>query len=234
MSAKSTTKTASSRAPRKPSAKPVRKSGTPGEFGRLTSAETTHLVMHAQEAFNYQIALKRVEPGANFDDWRRDQVMAEVGLGGISKINRSHVRAVKAKFLELAGYDADALELRMTTGEKTYRPTGPDDRWESCEALVHHIREALTNHAAMPADRLQAGKGHIHAGWLIAAARQRTGKPTLTMDTLAERLDPETLTGLLAHLRNHISRREGRADPDRRKPRKYPTPADPGEMDDPF
>ena len=54
------------------------------------------------------------------------------------------------------------------------------------------------------------------------------------MATLAERLDPETLCGLLSHLRTHIALREGRANPDLRAKRTYPKPADPGEMDDPF
>lgn len=80
----------------------------------------------------------------------------------------------------------------------------------------------------------QFGKGPIRHGWLLAAARQRTGKPTLTMETLAERLDPETLFGLLSHLKSHINLREGHADLDRRKPRRYPKPADPGEIDEPF
>ena len=233
---KPATKSAASRAPRKAPAKSVRKSGTPGEFGHLTQPETTHLVMHAQEAFNYQLALKRVEPGTKFDDWRRDQVMAEVELGGISKINRSHYRGVKARFLELAGRDAEALELRLTAGPKSYKPGGPADTWESCEALVHHIRQGLAEHAKFPAESLQGGKGHIYPGWIINAARQRTGKPTLTMDTLAERLDPATLHGLLSHLRNHIATREGRAVPERRAKRVYPPKPDPGSMaeDDPF
>lgn len=65
----------------------------------------------------------------------------------------------------------------------------------------------------------RSGKGPITTAWLLAAARQRTGKPSLTINTMAERLDPQTLCGLLAHVRNHISLREGRADRDRRSPR---------------
>ena len=68
------------------------------------------------------------------------------------------------------------------------------------------------------------------AGWLLTAARQRTGKPTLTMETLAERLDPQTLFGLLCHLKDHISLREGRAVPERRAKRIYPKKADPGDF----
>ncbi|MFT3992033.1 MAG: hypothetical protein QM680_11545 [Luteolibacter sp.] len=68
---------------------------------------------------------------------------------------------------------------------------------------------------------------------VIAVAAQRTRKPTLTMDTLAERLDPKTLKGLLSHLVNHIATRGGRAT-DRRSKRQYPKKADPGEMAEPF
>jgi hypothetical protein len=79
-------------------------------------------------------------------------------------------------------------------------------------------------------------KGWITPGWLIAAARQLTGKPTLTLAAMAERLDPQTLAGLLSHRRDHIALREGR-DTDRRAKRVYPKPSDPGSMHedaDPF
>lgn len=218
----------------KAAAKPLQKRcGTPGPTGCLTREETTNLILQAQEAFNYQAALGHIEPGTKFDDWRRDQVMDEVGLPGISKIHRGHFRPVKARFLELAGRDDEALELRLKSGQK--RDHGdPTDTYESSEALVAKIREALAGHATVPVESLLPGAQHIHPGWIIAAARQRTGKPSLTMDTLAERLDPHTLRGLLSHLVSHINLREGRAIPERRKPRTYPQPADPGEMDAPF
>lgn len=226
------TKPATKSAPRKPSAKPVR---TPGKTGSLSRPETTKLVMQAQEAFHYQTVLGQIETGTKFDDWRRDQVLAAVGLPGISKLHRSHFRAVLAHFLTLSGRDDEAFDILNRTGQK--RDHGdPDDTHEAAEALVALIREALASHALVPAASLQLGKGHIHAGWFIAAARQRTAKPTLGMDTLAERLDPVTLTGLLAHLRNHISRREVREDETRRKIRTYPKKPDAGSMheDDPF
>ncbi len=197
--------------------------------GALTPGETTNLIMIAQEAFHYQSVLKRIEPGTSFADWRRDQVMEAVGLAGISKIGRSDFRTVRAHFLTLAGRDDEAFALLQQTGKK--RDHGnPLDTHETSEAIVAKIREALANHATVPAEALQPGKGHIHPGWLIAAARQRTGKPTLTMDTLAERLDPAALVGLLSHLRNHIARRECRDEPSRRSPRRYPPKPDPGSM----
>jgi len=218
----------------KPRAKAVQKHGTPGPNGRLTREETTPLVLQAQEAFNYQIALGRVETGSRFDDWRRDQVMDAVGKPGISKIARNDWRTVMAHFLTLSGREDEAFALLQQTGVKSYRPASEFDTWESSETYVALIRDALAKHATFPAECLIGGKGHIHCGWLIAAARQRTRKPTLTMETLAERLDPETLWGLLSHLVSHINLREGRADLDRRKPRRYPKPADPGQIDDPF
>lgn len=217
---------------RKADAKPVQK---PRSTGSLSRGETTNLVMAAQEAFNYQLVLKRVEPGTTFDAWRRDQVMDAVGLPGISKIGRSHFRTVKAHFLTLSGRDDEAFALLQKTGQK--RDHGnPTDTHESAEALVAKIREALADHATVPAEALQKGKTHITAGWLVAAARQRTGKPTLTMGTMAERLDPVIIVGLLSHLRNHIARRECRDEPTLRSPRRYPTKPDPGAMheDTPF
>lgn len=214
---------------RSPSAKPVQKRGTPGAKGHLTREETTNLVLQAREAFDHQNRLGRIEPGQSFDDWRHDQVMDAVGVPGISKIARSEWRKVKAHFLALSGRDDEAFKLLNQTGVKTYRPASPDDTWESSEAYVAHIRTALANHAQATVTH---PKGHIHAGWFLAAARQRTGKPTLILDTLAERLDAETLCGLLSHLRNHIATREGRADTDRRAPRSYPKKSDPGDFED--
>lgn len=170
----------------------------------------------------------------SFDEWRREMVFERVACAGISKINRSHWREVMALFLELAGREDDAFKLLTETGVKSYRPVDNNDTWETCETYVALIRQALQDHATVPVDGLQEGKRHIHAGWLITAARQREGKPTLTLETLAERLDPQTLHGLLSHLRNHIALREGRAVPERRAKRIYPKPSDPGQMDDPF
>ena len=62
----------------------------------------------------------------------------------------------------------------------------------------------------------------------LTAARQRTGKPTLTMKTLAQRLSPQILFGLLCHLDEHIALREDREDLDRRAKRIYPKKANLG------
>ena len=215
----------------KTSARPLRKSGTPGETGKLSKPEITKLLLQAKEAWGYQIACKGIQPDASFDDFRRDQVMAAVGLPGISKIGRDQWRIVSAHFLTLAGREDEAFELLNKTGSKTYRGGKPGDTWEASESYVAHIIKALADHAKTT---LPESKAHIHPGWFLAAARQRTQKPSLTMATLAERLDPQTLHGLLSHLRNHIARREGREDPGRRSLRKYPAKPDPGQIDDPF
>lgn len=157
------------------------------------------------------------------------------------------------RFYELAGQEAKAFELSMKTGTKSYRPKNEDDTWESSETYAALINQALDEHRQISEkseEELTAlgfkeagprkaalaafGKGPIQAGWLLTAARQRSSKPSLTMATLAERLDPETLCGLLSHLKSHINKREGRADEEKRKPRRYPKKADPGEMSDPF
>lgn len=222
MTTKSPSKNRSLRAPLKAPAKPVQ-----ADRGNLSKPEITKLLMQAQEAFHYQTALGQIEPGECFDDWRRDQVMDAVGLPGISKISRQHWRTVFAHFITLCGRDEEAFQALTTTGSK--RDHGPaTDSHESAEAMVFHIREALASHASQT---LPEGKSHIHFGWFLAAARQRTKKPTLTMDTLSDRLDPSTLTGLLSHLRNHISKREGRAIPERRSARVYPSAQS---SDDPF
>lgn len=244
-----------SRAPRKTAAKSSRKTsgGTPGPTGKLTKEETTPLVLQAKEAYFYQQRLGRIEPGTSENEWRREMVFDEVGLYGISKINRSHWRTVMGHFCKLAGKEDKAYELEMKTGTKSYRPKNDDDTWESSETYAALINQALDEHCQIAekseeelialgfedaAERKAAlaafGKGPIQAGWLLTAARQRSKKPSLTMAKLAERLDPETLCGLLSHLKSHINKREGRADEEKRKPRRYPKKADPGEMSDPF
>lgn len=230
----STTKSVSKKTARKTSARPMQKRGTPGAAGNLTRAEITNLILQAQEAFNYQTARSRIDPDTKFDDWRRDQVFDATGKSGISKLDRSDWKTVKSHFLALSGREDEAFALSGQTGVKTYRPSDPADTWETCETYVQLIRKALSDHAQVPAVCLLPGTSHIHAGWLIAAARQRTGKPTLTMDTLAERLDPKTLHGLLSHLRNHISRRECRDDSSLRGRRDYSKKPDPVDMDAPF
>jgi hypothetical protein len=214
--------------PRIPSAKRLQKTGTPGAAGNLTNPEKQKLVLQAKEAWGYQIAVKAIPTNTPFDEFRSAQVAAAVGLSGISKLNRSHWRTVSAHFLTLAGREDEAFDLLQKTGEKTYRGTKPGNTWETAEKYVSHIRKALADHLAFNHPR------PIETGWFLHAARQRTGKPGLTMETLAERLDPQTLHGLLSHLRNHIALREGRADLDRRSVRSYPAKPDPGQIDDPF
>jgi hypothetical protein len=206
-----------SQLPCKRRAKPVQKS----RQSLLTREETTNLLMQAQEAFHYQSTL-----GNTFDQWRRDQVMDSVGKAGISKISRPEWKTVKAHFLTLSGREDEALALLTHTGTKSYRPVSGADTWESCEEYAALVTANLNAHRAATVTH---PKGHIHEGWFLSAARQRTGKQTLTMATLAERLDPSTLHGLLAHLRNHIALREGRATQARGK-RTYPKKPDPGEM----
>lgn len=193
----------------------------------LTREESRNLLMQAQEAFHYQSARGNVEPGHTFDEWRRDMVMDAVGKPGISKISRSDWRTVKAHFLTLSGREEEALPLLTTTGTKTYRPSSGADTWETCEEYAALVTAKINAHRAVA---VTDPKGHIHEGWFLAAARQRTGKPSLTMATLAERLDPKTLHGLLSHLVNHIARREGREDSQRRGKRTYPKKPDPAKM----
>lgn len=224
-------KTANKTDPRKPSAKRSQKSGTPGSTGNLTNEEKGKLCIQAKEALAHQIKLGNLPEDTNLNDFRRDQVIACVGLAGVSKINRSHWREVSGHFLTLAGREAEALELELKTGEKTYRGGNPGDTWEDAETYAHNIKLSLAKH--LTAD-LAPGMARIFPGWILDAARQRTGKPGLTMDTLAERLDPKTLHGLLSHFNNHIALREGRADLERRSVRSYPAKPDPSQIDDPF
>ena len=213
---------------RKPVAKALPK---PYNASLLTREETQNLLLQAKDAFDYQTKLRRVEPGENFNDWRRDQVMDRVGKPGISKIARGDWKNVKALFLELSGREDEAFKLLIQTGVKSYRPVDGNDTWETCEQYAAIVTTCLAEHLAVAVTH---PKGHLHAGWFLSAARQRTGKPSLTLATIAERLDPSTLHGLLSHLRNHIATREGRAKPERRAKRIYPKKQNPGEMAEDF
>lgn len=207
---------------RKPLAVPAHGPGT------LSAGEVRKLVLQAKDAFAHQLAQGRVEPGQSFDDWRREQVADVAGVDGVSKLSRSQFRTVLAHFLTLTGKDAEAYQLLTKTGLK--RDRGPaGETYESAEALVFRIREALAAHANIPEDQLCGPR--ITEAWLLAAAQQRTGKPSLTMDTMAARLDNRTLVGLLSHVRNWISRNEGREDIVLRSERRYPKKPDPGDFD---
>jgi len=216
---RTTKKTASKRAesPRSEAPKPVRKKA---KFirtaGGLTREELVPLIMQAKEAHGYQIALKNIPADTREDDFRRDQVMATVGKAGTSKINRDDYNTVMIRFLELSGKEDEAFERRMKSGVKSYRPTGPDDTHESAAQASWLIQEELKRHATA---ELAEGADRIYPGWILAAARRRNGKPGLTLENLADRLDAKTLIGLLAHLKNATTVREGRARPESRKPR---------------
>lgn len=231
---KTTAKKSPAQRPRKAPAKPVQ-GGSPGEFGRLTNAEKRTLVLIAKDAFHFQDRMGNIDPGLTFDAWRRDQVKDNFGVDGTSKLIRNQWKKAAAMFFRLQGREDKALELLLATGAKT--DTGDQtDTHESSEEVVALIRQALDNHAQVPAESLVDPRGHIHPGWFLKAARQRTGKRTLTMETLSSRLDRDTLFGLFSHLTSHINLREGRDNQDRRQPRRYPEKPDPGTMheDEPF
>lgn len=207
---------------RKPLARPAHVPGT------LSAPEVRKLVMQAKDAYATQLAQGRVEPGQSFDDWRHEQVFNVAGVDGLSKLSRSQFRAVLAHFLTLHGRDDEAFQVLAKTGKK--RDHGPaGETYESAEAIVFRIREALAQHAEFPEESLDGER--ITEAWFLAAATQRTGKPSLTMEDLAARLSNATLIGLLAHVRNWISVREGRHDDARRSVRRYPQKPDPGDFD---
>lgn len=201
---KATKKTAS----RKVAKKRVQRKKT--GIGTLSSAEVIPLAIQAKDAFRYQTAKGNVEPGMTEKEWRREQVYNLTGRDGTSQLDDEHWKPVMAHFLQLAGEEEKAFELLNKTGVKGYRPTGPDDTYESSEKVVFRIKEALAKHALATVSH---PKGHLHAGWLLSVARQRTDKPSLTMDTLDDRLDKKTLIGLLSHLNKYIRRRESWSQP---------------------
>lgn len=221
-------KKVANRVPCRSSAKPVRKGGSPGDSGRLTGAEIRRLVLLAKDAYSLQDSLGNLDPGETFDAWRRAQVQAAAGVAGTSKLVRRQWRTVAAHFLTLAGKEDKALALLTHTGPKTDHGD-PAETHESCEEIVADIHAALADHSRFPESELVGER--IHAGWLVSAARQRTGKPTLRLDEFATRLDTTTLHGLRCHLRNYIAEREGRDDPGRRSHRSHPPKPDPGDLD---
>lgn len=214
----------------KPPVQTRRKSPAPPAHGpgSLTKPEIQKLVLQAKDAFAHQLAQGRVEPGQTFDDWRREQVFNVAGVPGTSKLSRRDFRIVLGHFLTLSGREDEAFQILTKTGLK--RDHGPaGETYESSEAIVFRIREALANHAKFPDDSLDGER--ITEAWFLAAATQRTGKPSLTMEDLAARLDNATLIGLLSHLRNWISVRENRQDETLRSARRYFRKPDPGDFE---
>ena len=199
--------------PRKPHAKPPQSPPA----GALTAKEKQTLVLIARDAYRHQAGLGNLTPETTPDSFRHAEMYAHFG-GGVSTLQRADWRRAAAHFFTLAGKPEKALEMLTRSGQKSYRPAGPRDTWESCDSIVATMRQELASHAS--AD-LPPGMSPIREAWLVVAARQRTRKPTLSMESMAERLDPKTLVGLLSHLRHHIAIREGRP-PSSRTARTYP------------
>ncbi len=208
---------------RAPAAKKTAKKKPSGPQGNLKPETRQKLAINARNAFDYQRDLGNIEDSVTFNDWRRDQVMDVVKKPGISACNGVDFRPVMARFLTLAGKDAEAFLQHMQTGPvKDSSPA--DDTHEAREQWLALLRQEIAAHVALgeraevnvPPEALghwraiRAAGGPIHPGYACAIAVHKFGIYKTAFDQLHTRLTAKQLEQLFYTVRNRILTREGR------------------------
>lgn len=193
----------------------------PARTGTMKPGEIKPLAILAKKAFQFQLDLGNIEDGTDEKAWRHEEVKKAVGKDGLTALHSNDFRPVKAHFQLLCGEDDKAFETHMRSGKQRSQDA-PDDTRENRDQLAYLIREALDVHLSNALDPVVVSNGGpIRAGYALFLARKKFRKPSLSsLDELAERLTIEQLHQLLSTIKNRISTREGRADPDRRKSRR--------------
>jgi hypothetical protein len=236
----------------KKAAPPARKAPKSAKQGNLKSQSRQLLAIKAREAYTHLQSAGVIEDGVSFDAWRKEQVMAAVGLPGISALNGLHFRTVMAHFLALAGQDDKAFRAYTTTGR--VKDSGPStDTHEAREQWFAMLRNEVAAHVALATtpeaevldgDRetwttIQAAGGAIGEGYVVVVAQNKFGVARVQMERLLERLTATQLEQLFYTIRNRIASREGRPESNQGRNRGQRGPAakarrkaeeDPGEL----
>lgn len=200
----STHKTTPSRHPASPVRGP-RKTKTKAKAprGNLKPAEIQPLIMAAIAAHNKQTDLGLTD--ADFNTWRREQVLAAVNKPGLTACDHDDYRPLMAHFKILSGDDSGAFNDLMHTGP--VREHSPDDTHEERRVIAHHIAQAIREH--------QAAGGTIGIGYVVTIARHKTRRPDLTLKgdlqaALADRCTVSQLDQIRSTVVNRIAAAEGR------------------------
>jgi hypothetical protein len=207
-------KTNSSKPARKAVAKPLK------PRGNISPEEIQPLIMAAREAYAVQ------DPGITFDEWRGEEVMAAVGRPGLTACDHCHFCDLMGHFKTAAGKDDEAMTwyLKGSTDSARQIAWSIANTLAAHVALAHSTVEALT---AATAPRklkrlleareaiLDHPEGPLSFEYLISIVRDKTRRPTLTLDAdLAVSLADRCTAGQLAQIRftlvNRIAEREGR------------------------
>lgn len=183
--------------------------------------EITPLIMISTEAYNIQ------DPGIPYDQWRREEVQAAVGRGGLSECDHGHFATLMGHFHAAAGREDVALYWYLRAEKNSERQIA----WSIAALLRDHIAlanatvEDLT--AANPPRRLKTllaaresildhPEGPLNFEDLLTIVRGKTKRPGLTLDpdnlaaSLADRCDKLQLAQIRFTLTNRRNEREGR------------------------
>lgn len=184
-------------------------------------SEITPLIMISTEAYRIQ------DPGIPFDQWRREEVQAAVGRGGLSECDHEHFAPLMGHFHAAAGHDVEAMHWFLKASKNTERQIA----WSIAKILTDHIALAKSTPeqlAAQTAPRklktilaaraalLDHPEGPLDFGDLLNIVRGKTQRPTLTLDpenlaaSLADRCDKLQLSLIRFTLTNRRNEREGR------------------------
>lgn len=196
--------------------------------------EITPLIMISTEAYRVQ------DPGISYDEWRRDEVRAAVGRGGLSECDHQHFCTLMGHFHAAAGHEAEALRWYLRAGKDTERQIA----WSIARILADHIALSKstveTLIATTPPRKLKSllaaresildhPEGPLDFNDLLTIVRGKTKRPGLTLDpdnlaaSLADRCDKLQLSLIRFTITNRRNEREGRGHTsDRNKSQKSP------------
>ena len=173
--------------------------------GNLKPAEIKPLIMAARAAYDFQAKIGNLDSLEDFDSWRREQCQIAVGRSGLTDCMHADFKPLLAHFQVLSGKHPEAFKNLMSTGRPKVSADA-EDTYENRRVLAHQIAQAMERHTA-------AG-GKIGVGYIVAIARHKTRRPTLTLGNdwqagLVERLDVNQLRQLRNTVINRISAAEG-------------------------
>lgn len=183
--------------------------------------EITPLIIVSTEAYNIQ------DPGIPYDQWRREEVQAAVGRGGLSECDHVHFCPLMGHFHAAAGREDVALYWYLRADKNSERQIA----WSIAALLRDHIALATSTVEDLTASTsprklktilaardslLDHPDGPLNFQDLLTIVRGKTRRPGLILDpenlvaSLADRCNALELSQIRFTLTNRRNEREGR------------------------
>jgi len=130
----------------------------------LTHPQKAQLSIAARAAFDIQ-SEHGLTADLSYDDWRYRETEIACGKSSLRECTNREFRSILARFLQLAGKEAEAAALWKTTG----RVKGSDE--------IHDTHENREVAKAIIRDKIAASRGAINDAYVAAIVRnQHQGK----------------------------------------------------------